>query len=401
VSSAPPGRAGVPGPTVFITYRREETAAHAGRLYDAMVARFGEGNVFMDVDMAPGVDFVERITEAVAACQVLIVVMGPRWATVEDEQGRPRLADPEDFVRLEVETALRRPGVTPIPVLVAGARMPRREDLPPDVRALTRRNALELSDQRWRYDVGRLIRALDELLGPSVAAGPEFPEHSIATDKATRAEPPAADQTTPPPPPVTSVTPAEAKLEAPSAADRRRLRWALIGVMTIAAVIVAAVIIGDNGSGDNGANGDAAESREAASYQKLVTLLPASIRDSCSDDPDQQWMLEGGAQAQALCGPEEDYYLTYGLWPSPSEAQAWVGGAADDPEDVVACETSTTEAMDSILPRATTGCQDKVEAGEISIWWNEDRSPVTGWFTWNTHDQKAALNQWEALVTAQ
>ena len=159
---------------VFITYRREETAAHAGRLYDAMVARFGEANVFMDVDMAPGVDFVERITEAVAACHVLIVVMGPRWATVEDEQGRARIADPEDFVRLEVETALRRPDVTPIPVLVAGARMPNREDLPPEVRAITRRNALELDDQRWRYDVGRLISTLDELLAesPLVPAAP-------------------------------------------------------------------------------------------------------------------------------------------------------------------------------------------------------------------------------------
>ena len=102
-----PGRA--PGPKVFITYRREETAIHAGRLYDAMVARFGEGNVFMDVDMAPGVDFVERITEAVAACHVLIVVMGPTWATVKNDEGEARLADPEDFVRLEVETALRRP----------------------------------------------------------------------------------------------------------------------------------------------------------------------------------------------------------------------------------------------------------------------------------------------------
>src|SRR5436190_1612320 len=98
---------------VFITYRREDSAAQAGRLYDAMVVRFGEGNVFMDVDMAPGVDFVKRIHEAVAACQVLLVVIGPEWATVEDEQGRARLDDPEDFVRLEVETALRRPGMTP------------------------------------------------------------------------------------------------------------------------------------------------------------------------------------------------------------------------------------------------------------------------------------------------
>jgi hypothetical protein len=164
VSPGAGGAAGAPAPRVFICYRREESAAHAGRLYDAMVNRFGESNVFMDVDLAPGVDFVERITEVVAACQVLIVVMGRTWATVTDEEGDVRIADPEDFVRLEVETGLRRPDVTPIPVLVSGARMPRREDLPPELHAFTRRNALELSEARWRYDVGRLNSTLDELL---------------------------------------------------------------------------------------------------------------------------------------------------------------------------------------------------------------------------------------------
>jgi hypothetical protein len=149
---------------VFICYRREETAAHAGRLYDAMVARFGERNVFMDVDLAPGVDFVERITQVVSGCVVLIVVIGPNWATVEDEDGNVRIADPDDFVRLEVGTALHRPEVTPIPVLVAGARMPKRENLPVELEPLTRRNALELSDARWSYDVGRLNTRLDELL---------------------------------------------------------------------------------------------------------------------------------------------------------------------------------------------------------------------------------------------
>jgi TIR domain-containing protein len=151
-------------PKVFICYRREDTAAHAGRLYDAMVAHFGERNVFMDVDIAPGVDFVERITRVVSGCLVLIVVMGRNWATAEDEEGRTRIADPDDFVRLEVETALKRPDVTPIPVLVSGARMPRPEDLPAELQPIARRNALELSDGRWRYDVGRLMSTLDELL---------------------------------------------------------------------------------------------------------------------------------------------------------------------------------------------------------------------------------------------
>lgn len=149
---------------VFISYRRQETAAHAGRIYDAMVSRYGESNVFMDVDMDPGVDFVEQITEAVSGCVALIVVMGPAWATVEGEDGSPRIEDPTDFVRLEVETGLRRDDVKVIPALVAGARMPRQEALPEALAPIARRNALELSDGRWGYDVGRLLTALDELL---------------------------------------------------------------------------------------------------------------------------------------------------------------------------------------------------------------------------------------------
>jgi hypothetical protein len=160
-----------PAQKVFICYRREQTAAHAGRLYDAMVARFGEEHVFMDVDLAPGVDFAERITEVVSGCLALIVVMGPNWATVEDEDGQRRIEDPADFVRLEVETGLGRSDVTPIPVLVSGARMPRREDLPPGLQPIARRNALELSEGRWSYDVGRLFTALDDLLPGSTRAG--------------------------------------------------------------------------------------------------------------------------------------------------------------------------------------------------------------------------------------
>jgi hypothetical protein len=159
----------LPEPKVFISYRREETAAHAGRLYDSMAAEFGDANVFMDVDLAPGIDFVERITNAVSACHVLIVVMGPRWATVTDEDGGIRIADAEDFVRLEVGTALRRDDVTVIPVLVSGARMPDGDDLPSDVRPLTRRNALELTDGRWRDDVRRLLGRLEELLAGTTA----------------------------------------------------------------------------------------------------------------------------------------------------------------------------------------------------------------------------------------
>jgi hypothetical protein len=159
---------------VFICYRREDTAPYAGRIYDAMVSRFGVENVFMDLDLPPGVDFVDRITKVVSGCVALIVVIGPRWAQLQNEDGTRRIEDPEDFVRLEVETGLRRHDVTPIPVLVGGARMPRRDALPPELQALTRRNALELSEGRWAYDIGRLLSTLDELL-PTRTSQPQRP----------------------------------------------------------------------------------------------------------------------------------------------------------------------------------------------------------------------------------
>jgi hypothetical protein len=160
---------------VFICYRREETAPYAGRIYDAMVAKFGVENVFMDLDLDPGVDFVDRITKVVSGCVALIVVIGPRWAQLQDADGGRRIADPDDFVRLEVETGLQRNDVKLIPALVGGARMPRREDLPPELEALARRNALELSEGRWRYDVGRLLTVLDELLPDDDGGSPDPP----------------------------------------------------------------------------------------------------------------------------------------------------------------------------------------------------------------------------------
>lgn len=173
-------------PKVFISYRRRDASGHAGRLYDAMAARFHERNVFMDVDMAPGVDFVDRIRQAVGACHVLLVVMGPHWAGLLAEEGSAGPADAEDFVRLEVETALRRPDVTVIPVLVAGARMPEPSQLPQELRPLARRNALELSDMRWRFDVQRLVSTLNELLAGSTGVHEVPPQAAPASAGRTR-----------------------------------------------------------------------------------------------------------------------------------------------------------------------------------------------------------------------
>src|SRR5213083_932948 len=143
---------GAEGGGIFVSYRRQESAHVAGRLYDRLADRFGDGEVFIDVDaIEPGVDFAAEISRAVAACQVLLAVIGPTWLTTADERGRHRLDDPDDIVRLEIEAALAR-DVRVIPILVEGAHMPRRQDLPESLAGLARRNALLIRHESFRYD---------------------------------------------------------------------------------------------------------------------------------------------------------------------------------------------------------------------------------------------------------
>ena len=146
--------------TIFISYRRDDTAPYAGRLYDRLTAYFGTGQVFMDIDqLEPGEDFVEVINRKVTACETAIVLIGKNWVSVTDAEGKRRLDDPEDFVRLEVAAVLKRK-VRVVPVLVGGAAMPRVPQLPDELALLSRRNAVEISDTRFHRDVDRLIEAL-------------------------------------------------------------------------------------------------------------------------------------------------------------------------------------------------------------------------------------------------
>src|SRR4051812_21225570 len=131
-------------PDIFISYRRGDSAGHAGRLYDGLLSRFGDGNVFIDVDaIAPGVDFVERIRDAVASCDVILVLIGEDWISMSGADGTRRIDDPGDFVRLEIDAALER-GIPIVPVLVEGARMPGPQELPENIAGLARQNAIEL-----------------------------------------------------------------------------------------------------------------------------------------------------------------------------------------------------------------------------------------------------------------
>src|SRR5215475_8372852 len=147
---------------LFINYRREDTRHAAGRLYDRLIQHFGEDQVFMDIDqIEPGADFVEVIDRRVGTCDVAIVAIGPRWLGATDESGKRRLDDEEDFVRMELTAALQR-NIRVIPVLLDGAPMPRKQELPEALAPLSRRNAIELSEMRFHADVNRLIEAIEK-----------------------------------------------------------------------------------------------------------------------------------------------------------------------------------------------------------------------------------------------
>ena len=147
---------------IFINYRRDDSLATAGRLHDRLAVAFGSGNVFMDVDHIPaGVDFHAHLETQIARCDVVLVIIGPRWLNIRDEHGTRRLDDPDDFVGLEIAAALAR-NVRVIPVLIDGAHIPRASELPETLRPLTRRNAVELRNTQFGSDVQRLIEKVRE-----------------------------------------------------------------------------------------------------------------------------------------------------------------------------------------------------------------------------------------------
>ena len=176
---------------IFISYRRDDSAGYAGRLYDRLVAHFGPNQVFMDVEeIEPGLDFVVAIEEAVSSCRVLIAVIGDEWTTGTDAAGRRRLDDPNDFIRLETSSALQR-GIRVVPVLVGGAVMPLSTALPEDLRSLTRRQAIEINHKQWEASTGELIRTLENILktpraDPAAASRPPNDGDAVTVDAAPR-----------------------------------------------------------------------------------------------------------------------------------------------------------------------------------------------------------------------
>jgi hypothetical protein len=239
---------------IFVSYRRGD-GGHAGRLYDSLAARFGRDNIFMDIDtIDPGVDFAEVINRAVTACDVVIALIGREWVGATDAKGHRRLDNPDDFVRLELESALARPDVFVIPTCVQATEIPSPQELPPSLAPLARRQGIELRDVAWHDDVGRLIRRLERLAVPGTG--------EATPDSIERKAVPAA--------------------ALPTHRARRSRKWLVaLGVVltTIAIAVVAAALAlsGSDGEGGEETQGGPAGLAES----RLLAVIPPVTRPSC------------------------------------------------------------------------------------------------------------------------
>jgi glycerophosphoryl diester phosphodiesterase len=294
---------------VFISYRRQDTAWPARQLYDVLVAELGADRVFKDVDdIEPGDDFVERIQSAVGSCEVLLALIGPQWLTVMDANGARRLDDPEDFVRLEVETALTRDDVRVIPILVDNAKMPTPQQLPKELAALTRRQAVEINPVN--FDTRRLLRVLNHTLDEARGE----PAEMAGSGGGAAVQPP---RTTPPVPQVeaaaTGLAPAGTSVEwappsAPAgpgsgrAADRKRRRVLL--AVAISIVLLMAVGVGWYVTRDRGPGAAGPQTSASASNPPSITTEPSS---SASETTKTQ--SPTGSDILAHRGGDEKYPL--------------------------------------------------------------------------------------------
>ncbi|NJM33698.1 MAG: toll/interleukin-1 receptor domain-containing protein [Rhodomicrobium sp.] len=172
---------------IFISYRRSDTQQAAGRLYDRLAEQFGRDEVFRDIDqIAPGIDFSEHINDRLKRCEVLLALIGDRWLSAQKSSWlfrTSRLKDPDDWVRQEIEIAMRR-GISIIPVLIDDAMMPGAADLPMSLKPFASKNAIRLRDKNFGFDYGKLSEIVSDKLGLARSAAPSAPASGFSLEDA-------------------------------------------------------------------------------------------------------------------------------------------------------------------------------------------------------------------------
>ena len=300
----------------------------------------------MDIDqIEPGEDFVEVINRKVGTCDVAIVAIGPHWLGATDDSGKRRLDDEEDFVRMEIAAALKR-NIRVIPVLVDGARMPGRHDLPEALAPLCRRNAIELSETRFHADVNRLIEAIEKPLTVAekkteLSATPvKEPTTPMKLTQTTQAQPTI--------PPATSIS-AIAALKEPVVWRKKRL----ITVTAVAAMVILLLLL-------------MISSLLTRSHPSPTTPHP-SVGPSAENDYAEAMKLATGVGGTRIDLPKAAEYLQRAAAKNVPEAEArlayWinngVGGLAKD--NVKAAQWAKKAFADGLTAKATNSVDAQTE----------------------------------------
>lgn len=160
---------------IFISYRHDDSEYIVGRIYEDLCTAYGKKNIFKDVDSIPlGVDFRNEISEVVHSCDILIALIGEKWNTIADDSGNPRINNPDDFVRIEIEEALQR-NIPVIPILTSKAELPKESGLPDSLKELAYRNAIRIRpDPDYKTDIIRLKNNIDKTYKKQVNFIPYF-----------------------------------------------------------------------------------------------------------------------------------------------------------------------------------------------------------------------------------
>ena len=351
---------------VFICYRRSDASAEAGRLYEALRRRYGRDHLFMDVGIVPGDDWVDAIERAVSGCDVLLAVIGREWLAATDEQGRPRLTQDYDRVRLEIEAALRQ-GKPVVPVLVEEASMPDDHELPESLRALHRRQAIRVSHATFQRDFAELMRALRmiERKKPVAPAAPE-PATSPLESAALAPPRPAPDGAWDARPPAT--------LPALLASLRTMPLTAVLGGVAVVTLIAAAYIgaslaarAPSHSPGPTGPIG-ATDTKE-----ELLGHVAPSLRAGCTE------IDAGNAIVVVECPSGDSLYVKYAGYGDVgalgAEFENWVASIDGEPTEGGDCsDTSSWPVMDNTL----VGRELCGNYGDPHILWTHERYLIFG-----------------------
>ena len=209
---------------IVLSYRRDDSGTVTNWLTEKLVERYGREAIFRDIDsIQPTENFRKRIGRALRDCDFVVAIVGPGWVGRCGDDGKARIHADNDWVRVEVETALQL-DIPLLPVLVEGAEMPQPDALPASLREMTEINALPISSASSRFydDLERLFAAIEKVTGavPAAATGPasDAPQPAADAPQPVAAPPPAPPAAAPPPRPAPA--PAAAAAAAPSPAPQ-------------------------------------------------------------------------------------------------------------------------------------------------------------------------------------